>query len=100
MNLCLRFPQGELVGRVARECWNWALHFSQLLSPSQPRVTQLLGRGGHIPRDQLPVVIRTLDSPGVALSGHGDQGEKRLVVCSLGVSGQAGGPPAALSWAG
>lgn len=87
---------------------NWALHFSQLLSPSQPRVSQLLGRGGHIPRggnDQLPVLTRTLDEPGVALSGHGDQGEKRLAVCwvcawSLGVSGQAGDPPAAPSWAG
>lgn len=37
--------------------------------------------------------------------GMGIRGKKRLVVCwvciwSLGVSGQAGDPPAALSWAG
>lgn len=78
----------------------WALRFTLLLFPSQPRVTQLLGRGGHIPRDQLPIVIRTLDEPGVALSGQGDPGEMSLLVCwvctcSLGVSGQAGDPPAA-----
>ncbi|XP_068066283.1 glutamine-rich protein 2-like isoform X4 [Anomalospiza imberbis] len=74
----------------------------------KPRVTQLLGRGGRMPRgrnDQLPALIRTLDEPGAALSGHGHQGEKRLAVCwactwSLGVSGQAGDPAAAPSWAG
>nr|XP_041576003.1 uncharacterized protein LOC121470918 [Taeniopygia guttata] len=47
--------------------------------PNKPRVSQLLGRGGHIPRgcnDQLPVLTRTLDEPGVALSGHGDQGSR------------------------
>ncbi|XP_068066264.1 glutamine-rich protein 2-like [Anomalospiza imberbis] len=39
--------------------------------PSKPRVTQLLGRGGHMPRgrnDQLPALIRTLDEPGPATS--------------------------------
>nr|XP_041576019.1 glutamine-rich protein 2-like [Taeniopygia guttata] len=39
--------------------------------PNKPRVSQLLGRGGHIPRgcnDQLPVLTRTLDEPGPATS--------------------------------
>nr|XP_041571219.1 uncharacterized protein LOC121469747 isoform X2 [Taeniopygia guttata] len=39
--------------------------------PNKPRVSQLLGRDGHIPRgcnDQLPVLTRTLDEPGPATS--------------------------------
>lgn len=57
---------------------NWGPRCSQLLSPSQPAGTQLLGSGGHTSRgrDRLPSVNRTQDETGVALSGHGDQGEE------------------------
>ncbi|XP_038014376.1 glutamine-rich protein 2-like [Motacilla alba alba] len=50
---------------------NKALLQGLVTLPNKPRVTQLLGSGGHVPRgrsDQLPVVIRSLHEPGPATS--------------------------------
>lgn len=55
---------------------SWALCCSQLISPSQPSFTRLLGSGGHIfqGREDLPRLMdRTKDEPRMALPGHRDE---------------------------
>lgn len=71
----------------------WAPRCSQLLSPSQPTVTQPLGSSGRISRgrdDHLPVVIRTQGESGVACQGTAVNGERRLILCWVQAGGQAG----------
>ena len=60
----------------------WALHCSQLPSPPQPSVTQLLHSDGHISRgrnDQHPVVTRTQDGSGMAPLGMGVNDSRGLM---------------------